>query len=94
MSKCHKCGCEVESPFDGTTIMHDVERCNGMKFTRKFQYRVDFQSGEIQLETMDAERAIMREVIKTKDKAIRSALITLGWTPPPESDTLTQPQKP
>lgn len=27
MSACPKCGCQVESPFDGVTVIHDVEKC-------------------------------------------------------------------
>jgi hypothetical protein len=27
MSRCAKCGCEKESPFDGKTVIHDEARC-------------------------------------------------------------------
>ncbi len=27
MSRCAKCGCEKESPFDGKTVIHDEAGC-------------------------------------------------------------------
>lgn len=30
MSRCGKCGCEVESPFDGKTVIHDEARCGSL----------------------------------------------------------------
>lgn len=27
MSQCPTCGCQVESPFDGKTVIHDTTRC-------------------------------------------------------------------
>lgn len=30
MSRCAKCGCEKESPFDGKTVIHDEARCGSL----------------------------------------------------------------
>jgi len=30
MSRCATCGCQVESPFDGKTVIHDVTRCGSL----------------------------------------------------------------
>jgi hypothetical protein len=30
MSRCAKCGCEKESPFDGKTVIHDETRCGSL----------------------------------------------------------------
>jgi len=27
MSQCPKCGCEIESPFNGRTVIHNVSAC-------------------------------------------------------------------
>lgn len=31
-STCPKCGCQVYDPFEGTTIIHDIEKCGGIRF--------------------------------------------------------------
>jgi len=30
MSRCPNCGCQVESPFGGRAVVHDVARCGGL----------------------------------------------------------------
>lgn len=27
--KCPKCGCQVFDPFQGTTMIHNIEKCGG-----------------------------------------------------------------
>ena len=47
---------------------------------------IDFQTGAVFLETeqefQGVREVLFREVVRTKDEAIREALIKLGWTPP------------
>lgn len=45
---------------------------------------VDFEKGAITLEVQDWSGRITREIMQTKEHAIRQALIALGWTPPTE----------
>lgn len=53
--------------------------------------------GQIDLETYFVDGLtgrkddVVREVMKTKDEAVRQALIRLGWTPPPEPIDTTPP---
>lgn len=52
------------------------------KFEIKVTPSVFIDSGEIHLKVQTKLDEIHTEVMKTKDKATRAALITLGWTPP------------
>ncbi len=69
-----------------------------MKYTVK--PTVNFDSGEIVIETsleheMDAYNIkLTTEIMRTKEKVARAALIALGWTPPPEpaSHSSSEPQ--
>jgi len=47
----------------------------------------DRATGIVALETEDWGGRITREVMNTKDQAIRKALIALGWTPPTHERT-------
>ena len=29
--KCEKCGCNIYDPFSGNVLIHDKEKCNGIK---------------------------------------------------------------
>ena len=46
---------------------------------------VDPESESIHLAVKRAEEMVSYEIIRTKDKAVREALIELGWTPPEEA---------
>jgi hypothetical protein len=56
---------------------------------RKMQWKItpsiDRANGTVALEVEDWAGKITREVMNTKDVAVRKALIALGWTPPPET---------
>ena len=28
---CPNCGCQIYDPFAGTTVVHDIDSCNGIK---------------------------------------------------------------
>lgn len=44
-----------------------------------------FEDGRIEFETIaPMMETIHKEIILTKERAIREGLIALGWTPPPE----------
>ena len=56
----------------------------------QFTPKIDFTSGNIEfLNAQSDMRGIMHnthlEIIRTKEKSVREALIALGWTPPPET---------
>lgn len=52
------------------------------KFKIKVTPSVFIDSGEIHLKVQTEADKLYTEVMKTKDKATRAALIALGWTPP------------
>lgn len=52
------------------------------KFEIKVTPSVFVDSGEIHLKVQTEADKLYTEVMKTKDKATRAALIALGWTPP------------
>lgn len=60
------------------------------KLTDKFVVRtfIDYDTGLIKAETwherIDWQYAMATQTIATQEKAVREALIALGWTPPPE----------
>jgi hypothetical protein len=41
-------------------------------------------NGDIELALKQATEQVSQWLIKTREQAIRQALIALGWTPPPE----------
>lgn len=45
---------------------------------------IDRENGFVMLDTEDYAGKITREIMRTKEEAIRNALIALGWTPPLE----------
>ena len=51
-------------------------------FETKITPSVNIGTGEIHLMTEDIAGRHYTEVMQTKDKATRAALIALGWTPP------------
>lgn len=52
------------------------------KFEIKVTPSVFIDSGEIHLKVQTEADKLYTEVMQTKDKATRAALIALGWTPP------------
>jgi hypothetical protein len=56
-----------------------------MKWT--FTPSIDREKGLVMLDTEDWGGKITREVMNTKERAIRRALIALGWIPPPGERT-------
>ena len=54
------------------------------KFTYNFKQTIDYKNKTITHEFEDALKRLTKEVVDTKNKAVREALIKLGWTPPPE----------
>lgn len=52
------------------------------KLTYEITPSVDLESAEIRLKVRGAAGRFYEEFIDTKNKAIREALIKLGWTPP------------
>lgn len=45
----------------------------------------DFQNEKITLQLRKATEVLSRQIFDTREKALRDALIKLGWTPPPAS---------
>lgn len=57
----------------------------------EFQPTVNHETGDITLTTLmpnmnGVMSVISREVLHTKERAFREALIELGWTPPPSGE--------
>ena len=51
----------------------------------KWTFTTTIKDGEIALDTtleQEAIKTVSRAILDTKEKAIRDALIRLGWTPP------------
>lgn len=48
------------------------------------------REGLVMLDTEPPFGVFKREVIRTKEKAVRKALIALGWTPPVEPPELME----
>ena len=46
---------------------------------------VDPESESIHLAVKRAQEVLSHEVMRTKERAVREALIELGWTPPEEA---------
>jgi len=59
-----------------------------LPFSRTTQWKItpsiDVTNGIVFLDTEDWGGKITREVMRTKEAAVREALIALGWTPPLE----------
>ena len=56
-----------------------------MKWT--FTPSIDREKGLVMLDIEKPIGAMEREIMRTKEKAVRKALIALGWTPPPGERT-------
>lgn len=67
--------------FDGQIPLFDKPK---KVFDVTIRTRVNFESGEIMQELLQASEALSREVYKTREAQLRRALIQLGWTPPPD----------
>ena len=44
---------------------------------------IDFASEKLEVELRRATELLSRTIIDTRERAIREALMRLGWTPPP-----------
>lgn len=91
MSQCPQCGCQVESPFDGKTVIHDASRCGAISAAPllgdrvSVEYNIDtrvFESGIIEMKLRSEAETLAKWVMDTQNEAIRKSLIALGWTPP------------
>lgn len=63
----------------------------GEKFGYSIHPEPDFVNGVLKIESQihsssqDVATVLYREVLDTKETMVRNFLISLGWTPPPES---------
>lgn len=60
---------------------------NHINLETKVTPSVNINTGEIQLVISNTAGQHHTEVLRTKDEAIRAALISLGWTPPTDKNT-------
>ena len=76
-------------PVDSTKDHHFMELPSGLTSFSKpkpwtMKPSIDPENGVVMLGVQDYAGRITQEIMRTKEKAIREALIALGWTPPVE----------
>ena len=89
-----KCNHVWQTLDDGSQICFECDkRRDGPTGVGVVKPSIDFKTQTIHLETTfkveGFAESVCREWLATKDKAIRAALIKLGWTPPGEEPCQT-----
>jgi hypothetical protein len=91
IASLQKMGAMVEHDETGHKVLQGRAREGGMTLSVEVKAKFNSDAGHLELETYttgiaDARDFLSRHVVELQDKAVRNALIEMGWTPPGEEE--------
>lgn len=73
MSRCATCGCQVESPFDGKTVIHAPVRCDDLLAAVKAWRTAEVHHAAITLDMRDGDEQMAKGRLDDCTRELRIA---------------------